>query len=1019
MRKGRMAMRSLMAALTAVSAFGGAFAADEAADEVAFQHAFIKNLKLAPAQDEQFERNRHPDAQWYPKAGLGLFIHWGLSSVRGWGDLSWGMIKNAEGATKADQNAVGVPKWGLPSTSRLMPPNEYWKQIEGFDAANFNPEKFLAAAKKAGFQYAILTTKHHEGFTLWPSAVGDLSTKNHLGGRDLVKEFVEACRKVGMKACLYYSPPDWRFDRDYMSFSRDPALPEAGCDWEPRKPLPEDPKHEAARREMTRIQIEELLTRYGKIDMLWFDGMGSDVVSVKRIRELQPSCIINDRGRSHGDFLTQDSECHFPAFRRPKNLWWEYIQTLNDGGWGYRYHENYKPAAWFLCEAAKARAWGGNFVANVCPNGHGEMPETYYKVMRDIAGWMAENGEAMLKSEGTEFWPERCNVPVTRSGRTLHFFYDWHADGDVVCKGVARPVRVSAGGKDLAFTWENGVLTISFPYALRQALTSIIEVEEGDAAWQPVKPAKCHLDHFEDGVMAIVHYGLNSFCDKEWGYGDTSPAIFNPTALDANQWVSAMKDAGIRRVVMVTKHHDGFNLWPSKHNKDYTVANSPWRGGKGDLVAEVRAACLKQGLRFGTYLSPWDRHQASYGSPAYTEYFHRQFDELFDNYGPVSEIWLDGANGGDGWYGGAREKRKLGVPAWEYYRMPDVIRKMVSRYPDAIAFGGADVHSAAWVGNENGFAPESVWYETARGHWETPECDVPLRRGWFWTAHDAPKSLARLVEIYFASVGRGCVLNIGIAPNREGLVGADDAKRLKEFGDYVRAFNAVDFAKGATLVKSDCCRYLKLEKPAKVNCFDICEQIGDGQFVAGWKAEAKVGGRWTVVADGTTIGYRRLVRFAAVESDEFRVTVTDAVGPAKLGTVALRWAERVEGGEKEVQRAPLRGKGKYFTLDETAQENEIVFRFKQPIQVAGFQFDPNNNKNVLVDRYAVYTSADGKSWTKVVEDEFGNMAANPVIQYCWFKRPVRAKYLRVVALRTADGAKPTLNRADENCVLLY
>ena len=165
--------------------------------------------------------------------------------------------------------------------------------------------------------------------------------------------------------------------------------------------------------------------------------------------------------------------------------------------------------------------------------------------------------------------------------------------------------------------------------------------------------------------MAIIHFGLNTFADKEWGFGDTPPSVFNPTRLDTDQWVDAMSAAGVRRVVMVTKHHDGFNLWPSPQNSDYTVANSQWKGGKGDVVGMIKKSCAHKGMRFGVYLSPWDRHQANYATPAYTDYYHRQFEELFAKYGPISEIWLDGANGGDGWYGGAKERRKLAVDAPE------------------------------------------------------------------------------------------------------------------------------------------------------------------------------------------------------------------------------------------------------------------------------------------------------------------------------------------------------------------
>ena len=180
------------------------------------------------------------------------------------------------------------------------------------------------------------------------------------------------------------------------------------------------------------------------------------------------------------------------------------------------------------------------------------------------------------------------------------------------------------------------------------------------AAASAAVPPSAPTQHFLDlEIVAIVHYGLNTYADKEWGYGDTPAAIFNPTKLDARQWVAAAKAGGVKRIIFVCKHHDGFCLWPSKLNADYTVANTPWKGGKGDLVKEVREATHAAGLEFAAYLSPWDRHHAEYARPAYVDYFHAQWADLMDNYGPITEIWLDGANGGDG-YQEIRIIRKAG-----------------------------------------------------------------------------------------------------------------------------------------------------------------------------------------------------------------------------------------------------------------------------------------------------------------------------------------------------------------------
>ncbi len=536
-----------------------------------------------------------------------------------------------------------------------------------------------------------------------------------------------------------------------------------------------------------------------------------------------------------------------------------------------------------------------------------------------------------------------------------------------------------------------------------------------------IAPTKGQMDHLEDGIMSIIHFGPNTFVDKEWGYGDTPPEVFNPTKLDTDQWVDAMMAAGIRRVVMVTKHHDGFNLWPSPYNKDYTVANTPWKDGKGDLVKMIADSCRAKGLRFGVYLSPWDRHQASYATPAYTEYYHLQFEELFAKYGPLCEIWLDGANGGDGWYGGAKERRKLTMKAWDYYRIPEVLERMHALYPDAIAFGGNGPNSSVWVGNEAGYAPVSVEYVTKRGYWETPECDTPLRKGWFWHAWDAPKSLSELVEIYFSSVGRGCVLNLGIAPNREGLVGADDVKRLKEFGDYVKAFNAVDYAAGAAVKKTATTYELELAKPVKVNAVDVMEDISKGQKVAAWKFECEVDGAWKTLVETATIGYRRIERFPETTARNFRVVLTQAATNAAIKSVALRVAPTVA---PDAEARPFRkyyvNSGVEVTLTGTDVPGEVVAEWRFPALVHGFKFDPNRSAGNLPDKWEMRMSEDGKVWSEVLASgEFGNLLSNPVEQIADFGRPYEhVRYMKLTPTHAVKG-EATFNLKDDRGIQIW
>ena len=559
------------------------------------------------------------------------------------------------------------------------------------------------------------------------------------------------------------------------------------------------------------------------------------------------------------------------------------------------------------------------------------------------------------------------------------------------------------------------------PDALKALVTSVVRSVHPHLDVKPdVAPTKGQLEHLEDGIMAIIHFGLNTFADKEWGYGDTPPSVFNPTKLDTDQWVDAMSAAGIRRVVMVAKHHDGFNLWPSPHNPDYTVANSPWKDGEGDVVGMVKESCARKGLRFGVYLSPWDRHQASYATPAYTDYYHRQFEELFAKYGPISEIWLDGANGGDGWYGGAKERRKLGVPAWDYYRIPRVLKRMHELYPDAIAFGGGGPDSAVWVGNESGYAPMVVEYVTKQGYWATPECDTPLRKGWFWHANDAPKPLSQLVDIYCSSVGRGCVLNLGIAPNRDGLVGTEDVRRLKEFGDWVRKFNAVDLAQDATVWRFPGIYQIDLQNPTTVNAVDVREDLSFGQKTKAWKLEYDKDGVWTPVVESATIGYRRIERFAEVTSRRFRVVVTESKPGVSIDSVALRHADAVP---LEPDATPLR---KYFvnegvevTTSRGAKANEFVAKWRFPGEVRGFEFDPQHNLGNLPDKWELRLSEDGEHWGEVVESgEFGNILANPVEQTVDFSKPRKIRYAKLTALHAVKG-EPLFNADHKWAVVFY
>lgn len=413
-------------------------------------------------------------------------------------------------------------------------------------------------------------------------------------------------------------------------------------------------------------------------------------------------------------------------------------------------------------------------------------------------------------------------------------------------------------------------------------------------------PTPAHMAYHRREVVAIVHWGLNTFTGQEWGFGNVSPDVLKPDALDPDQWVSAMAAGGIKAVILVCKHHDGFCLWPSPLNKDYSMSAVPGKFRNFNVVKAVEQACRRRGMDFGAYLSPWDRRQASYGTDEYVEYFHAQWNDLMTNYGDICEIWLDGANGGTGWYGGANggKGEKRSIPGGYYQKMR--LRKALhEKHPLSVAFGGGGAWSLGWCGNEAGIVPETWWNvrpgSDGKRHWFPCEADTPFRRGgWFYHTGDKPKPMALLVDIYFKSVGRGGVLNLGIAPDKRGRICDDDVARLKEFGDWIRDLNSRDLAKGAacTSKRDDKSLVMELALPAKTrfNCVDIRENIELGQRVESYTVEVNEGGKWREAGKGTTVGYRRLARFADVEATGVRVTLKGRAAPQML-PIALRLAK--------------------------------------------------------------------------------------------------------------------------------
>lgn len=346
-------------------------------EQISDQHAVIGNA----ASLRTFRRTEHEGAKWFfEPVNLGLFIHFGISAVHGDLDISWGMMDDP--VRRAKGNGIVTPR-------------EYWSLAEAFDPRDYHPEEWLSAAKEAGFTYAVFTTRHHDGFSLFPSAASDFSTKNFMGGRDLVREYTDACRKVGLKVGLYYSPPDWRRDREYRSFmlgsrsEKYPDRPYKDIDHREIASLPEMPKaHLEADKAYVNAQVRELLSGYGRIDLLWFDGTLPDldgVITIEEIRALQPWIVVNDRlwGFGNGDYLSR-FECHLPT-EKP-DMMWETCQIWHvGGGWSYvKNADKYRDLETTMNQYKICEKWGGNLLLNIAPDRNGTVPPAYYESVKAL-----------------------------------------------------------------------------------------------------------------------------------------------------------------------------------------------------------------------------------------------------------------------------------------------------------------------------------------------------------------------------------------------------------------------------------------------------------------------------------------------------------------------------------------------------------------------------------------------------------------------------------------------------------
>jgi alpha-L-fucosidase len=503
---------------------------------------------------------------------------------------------------------------------------------------------------------------------------------------------------------------------------------------------------------------------------------------------------------------------------------------------------------------------------------------------------------------------------------------------------------------------------------------------------------------------AFIHFSLNTYTDQSWGFGNEDVKLFNPQQADCRQWVRICKAAGLKGVIITAKHHCGFCLWPSKYT-EYSVKNAPWKNGKGDMIREMADACKEYGLKFGVYLSPWDRNNKDYGKPEYITYFRNQLTELLTNYGEVFEVWFDGANGGDGYYGGANESRKIDPKT--YYDWKNTYALIHKLQPKCVIWNdGGDRGDLRWVGTEEGYVGETNWsllsatgdvpwndlhFGVENGNaWVMAEVNTSIRPEWFYhpAEDDKVKSVPKLMDLYYNSIGRNAtmLLNFPIMPN--GLVHPNDEKAAIEFGKTVKESFAVNLALNKKAVASNvrcmsknfgaamavdgnkntywttddniktASLTIDMGKPTLFNRFLVQEYIRLGQRVEAFTIEAFVDGNWKELAKATTIGYKRILRFPTVKARKFRLNIIDSKCNPIISNIGIYNApvflnapsiERNQNGEVTISTNDI-GPIFYYTLDgstPTSKSNKYTGRFiaDGKVQIKAIAYEQTTGKS--------------------------------------------------------------------------
>lgn len=569
--------------------------------------------------------------------------------------------------------------------------------------------------------------------------------------------------------------------------------------------------------------------------------------------------------------------------------------------------------------------------------------------------------------------------------------------------------------------------------------SSIVAFAQSRSEIKPIPPLpqQRQVEWQKLETYAFIHYGLNTYTDKEWGYGDTDLSVFNPTNLDCEQWARVCKAAGMKGIIITAKHHDGFCLWPSAYT-DYSVRNTHYKNGKGDIVGELSAACKKYNLKFGVYLSPWDRHQAFYGTPLYREYFYAQLTELLTQYGDIFEVWFDGANGGDGYYGGAKENRV--IDRQSYYDFPKAWHIVDSLQPNAVCFSDAGP-GCRWVGNERGYAFATNWSflrskdvypgydkykELQQGHadgdvWVAAECNTSIRPGWFYHDNEdnSVKKPAELVDLYYRSVGHNgtFLLNFPITP--EGLIHPTDSANAVDFHKQIQTDLSNDLLHTAKITSStkqqintsaltddDYSTYIpiytdtilvRFKKTTALNRLMIQEYIPLGQRVEEFFVEYLSTNGWQKVDPGeetTTIGYKRILRFPRIQTKSIRIVFTKKRGTVCIANLSAYNATSMSNISNTEEN---KIDGVTFHTSHMVSDNvpALLFDFENPTTISSFHYTPDADR--VITHYELFAGDKHDELYLISKGEFANIRNNPIEQHIYFT-PISARFLMLKAV---------------------